>query len=146
MMRIDTAAMGCLEIKPDQIYLFPKGLPGFEDELRFAVIPVEDSDFCFLQSLTQKELAFVLADPFSALSDYEFKLSEADKAELDLHDQVRVYGIVTLRTPMEESTINLLAPLVLSPAAGIAKQIVLHHSEYSARHPLFASDRAKEEV
>ncbi|SDS98721.1 flagellar assembly factor FliW [Paenibacillaceae bacterium GAS479] len=138
-MWIETAVLGRIEIAPEQVYLFPKGLPGFEEELRFAILPVEDTGFCYLQSLANAELAFVLINPFSIVPEYEFRLSEEDQLELGIEDQVIVYSIVTLREPFKRSTLNLLAPIVLSPATGSGRQVVLHHNDYGARHPLAAA-------
>ena len=63
-MLIETSTWGSLEITEEQIYEFPKGIPGFEKETRFALLTLEQGPFAYLQSLKVKELAFVIADPF----------------------------------------------------------------------------------
>lgn len=63
-MNIETSALGVLNIKDEQIYHFPKGLPGFEQETEFAIIDLEEGQFSYLQSLKTAELAFLLTNPF----------------------------------------------------------------------------------
>ncbi len=85
-------------------------------------------------------LAFLLVSPFVFVPDYSFELSEADKEELEIQDQVSVYSIVTIQAEANKSTMNLLAPVVLNPDKRMGKQVVLHQSSYETRHLIWASD------
>lgn len=137
-MLIETSTWGSIEITEEQIYEFPKGIPGFEEENRFALLPLEESPFEYLQSLKEKELAFVVVDPFVFYSDYEFELPENESQELSLRqDQVYIRNIVTLKDPIENSSLNLLAPIVMNSDLRMGKQIVLHNSSYRTNHPLW---------
>lgn len=135
-MIIETLTWGNLEIEEKQIYRFEKGIPGFDEETEFALIEHE-TPFLYLQSIKEKGLAFLLGDPFSFFPDYEFELPESDKEELELESQVKVYGMITLREQIEQSTINLLAPIVLNTEMRLGKQVVLHQTTYQTRHPLW---------
>lgn len=137
-MLIETSTWGSLEITEEQIYEFPRGIPGFEQETRFALLTIEDGPFACLQSLKEKELAFVVADPFVFYLDYEFELSESESKELSLQEgQVYVRSIVTLKDPIENSSLNLLAPIVMNLDSKIGKQVVLHNSSYRTSHRLW---------
>lgn len=57
-MNIETLTWGTLDIKDEQIYHFPKGIPGFEDDIDFALITVEDGPFSYLQSLQNQSVSF----------------------------------------------------------------------------------------
>ncbi|MNL36431.1 Flagellar assembly factor FliW [compost metagenome] len=143
MMMIHTASWGSLEVAEDQIFHFPKGMPGFEDETEFALITLEEGMFSYLQSLKEKGLAFLLADPFDYYPDYEFELPTADTEELQIEAQVLVRCIISLKEKVEQSTINLLAPVILNPEKQVGKQIILHSSSYQTRHQLWTEDTVK---
>lgn len=104
-----------MELSEEDVYCFPKGLPGFDEEDAFVIVPWEDTPFSYLQSVKEPALAFLLVSPFLFVPDYSFELSEADKEELEIQDQVSVYSIVTIQAEASKSTMNLLAPIVLNP-------------------------------
>ncbi|WP_128103749.1 flagellar assembly protein FliW [Paenibacillus sp. DCT19] len=132
-MKIQTSMWGEIEVQEEVIYSFSKGLPGFDDEHQFALIPWEDTPFVYLQSLQQSELSFLLVNPFLFSHGYSFELPEADREELEIRDQVEVYSMVTIHTQVNRSTMNLLAPVVLNPENRTGKQVVLHQSGYETR-------------
>lgn len=144
-MNIETSALGVLNIKDEQIYHFQKGLPGFEQETEFAVIDLKEGEFSYLQSLKTEELAFLLTDPFVFFPHYEFELPEPEAEELEIQQSVVVRAIVTLRETLDESTLNLLAPIVFNPDNNSGKQVVLHNTAYSTRQLLWTQGSTKGE-
>ncbi|MBP2001776.1 flagellar assembly factor FliW [Paenibacillus shirakamiensis] len=140
-MRIQTSSWGELEISEEQIYHFSRGLPGFDEETTFALISLEDGAFSCLQSLNEHELAFLLVDPFEYYASYEFELPSVDMEELEVSEQViLVRCMISLKESLEDSTINLLAPIILNPEKRVAKQIVLHNSAYQTKHALWMKE------
>lgn len=144
-MIIETSALGILEVQEEQIYRFPKGIPGFEQETEFAIVDLEEGPFSYLQSLKTEELAFLLTDPFVFYPAYEFELPEVEAEELEMGEAVVVRAIVTLKDKLEESTLNLLAPVVFNLDQRLGKQIVLHHSKYLTRQLLWTHGPVKED-
>ncbi|WP_405170834.1 flagellar assembly protein FliW [Paenibacillus sp. FSL H8-0280] len=143
MIKIHTSMWGEVEVQDEDVYQFPKGLPGFDEETEFALIPWEDTPFSYLQSAREPGLAFLLVNPFTFVPDYNFELGEVDKEELEIIEQVSVYSMVTIHSQANKSTMNLLAPVVLNPEQHIGKQVVLHQSSYDTRHLIWAEDDAK---
>ncbi|USB32840.1 flagellar assembly protein FliW [Paenibacillus sp. YPG26] len=135
-MIIQTATWGELEINENEVYRFEKGIPGFEDSKSFALVDQGDNPFFYMQSTEDKELAFVVVNPFLFYPNYEFELAENEKEELDIESNVEVWCVLTVNKQVELSTINLLAPIVLNPEKYTGKQIVLHQTNYQTRHPL----------
>jgi flagellar assembly factor FliW len=133
---IETLSWGNLEIDEEQIYHFPKGLPGFDEETDFALIAMEEAPFWYLQSVRNMGLSFLLGDPFVFYPFYEFELPDDEAEELSIKDGVVVRCVITLKEQTEHSTINLLAPIVLNPTARLAKQIVLHRAPYHTKHSI----------
>ncbi|HEY2494680.1 MAG TPA: flagellar assembly protein FliW [Paenibacillus sp.] len=139
-MNIHTTAWGDIEINEDQIFRFDHGLLGFEGEKEFVIIDHEEGPFCFLQSILNPDLSFVLSDPFTFYPNYEFELLDSEREELALASQVMIYCMVTLNSNIKQSTLNLLAPVVFNPERKLAKQVALHHSTYQTRHLLFTEE------
>ncbi|ETT49973.1 flagellar assembly protein FliW [Paenibacillus sp. FSL R7-269] len=136
-MIIETLTWGTLDITEEQIYHFSKGVPGFEEDIDFALITVDDGPFSYLQSLQNDSISFLLCDPFVFYPTYEFELPQADKEELEIIDDVKIRCMVTIKEELEHSTVNLLAPIVLNPIIRSGKQVVLHNSNYQTRHNLW---------
>lgn len=139
-MIIKTGRFGELEVSDNEIYTFPKGIPGFEEQMLFFIVsPEEDEPFSFLQSVADGDLVFVIADPFLFRSDYDIELPESALAELQIEsaDQLMLRSIITIREDLDKATINLVAPIVFNVDTKVGKQVVLATSSYTTRHPLF---------
>ncbi|NGM82309.1 flagellar assembly protein FliW [Paenibacillus sp. 7124] len=135
-MIIETLTWGELEVKEEQIYHFPKGIPGFDEDTEFALIAMVDTPFWVLQSVKEQRHSFLLGDPFAFYPSYEFELPDDEAEELQIETEVMVACIITLKEQIEQSTVNLLAPIVLNPAKRTGKQIVLHKAPYHTKHNL----------
>ena len=137
-MKITTAYMGEVEINPTQIIKFEYGLPGFEDEKEFIQLPLsEASAYQILQSVKTEGLAFIITSPYAIIADYSFELDESVILTLDIKsdNEVAVFVIVSLKDALENSTVNLKAPIVLNIENKKAKQIILE-DDYAIRHQL----------
>ncbi|MCL6662088.1 flagellar assembly protein FliW [Paenibacillus amylolyticus] len=146
IIHIQTSMWGEVEVQEKDIYQFPKGLPGFDEETEFALIPWEDTPFSYLQSVRERDLSFLLVSPFTFVTDYSFELSEVDKEELEIAEQVSVYSLVTIHSQTNHSTMNLLAPVVLNPEKRLGKQVILHQSIYETRHLIWSEDEEAKSV
>ena len=139
-MIIQSTRFGALDIAETDLINFPHGIPGFPDEKRFvAVVSDSDTPFSYLQSATEANLTFLLADPFTFFNDYEFILDDevAEELGVSLEKPPQVFIIATVKEKLEEMTVNLLAPLVINGQEGIGRQIILDNSDYGTRQPLF---------
>ena len=137
-MNIETKFLGEVEIQESEIITFENGLPGFPDNKNYILLGLDaDLPIALLQSTEEASLGFVVAYPFAFKKDYAFDLSEEDKTELKLVDEkdVAVYTVLTLKENFPESTMNLLAPIVLNTKEKLGKQIVLQDSgQYPLRY------------
>lgn len=141
MRRVKTDRFGELEIAENQITHFKEGIPAFEEETEFVILPYdEESPYYFMQSLKTPELAFVLTVPFLFFPDYTIEIDDDTITKLDIKNQDKV-GIYTLLTVPNGSvrymTANLLAPIVINNENMQAKQIILDKSNYKTKHRLF---------
>lgn len=135
-MLIQTKFLGEVEIKESEILTFKQGLPGFPDNKKFILLALDaDLPLALLQSTEEAAISFVVAFPFAFKKDYVFDLSEEDKESLQIEkeEEVLTYSIVTLKETFQESTLNLLAPIIINNRKKLGKQIVLQDNE---QHPL----------
>lgn len=134
-MRYDTSRFGPVEILDNEIIHFPKGLYGFEQEKKFALMPFDpniESPMEWLQSLMTPELAFAVTDPFLFVPNYKPVLTMEEKNQLEIQGNTAISHrvIVTIPEVFTEMTANLIAPLVINTDKMQAKQIVLTSIEY----------------
>jgi len=139
-MKIETKFLGIVEIEEKDIIHFDTGLPGFEDIKEYVILPVEiDSPFALLQSIKEKEIGFVLAFPFAFKSDYAFDITDEEKVDLkaNQHDDLAIYSIVSVKDNFKDSTLNLLAPVLINVKEKCGRQVVLQDSKtYPLHYPL----------
>ena len=141
MKKINTLRFGELEIEEQDVVRFADGIPAFEDEHEFVVLPYEEgTPYMFLQSMATPELAFLMTDPFAFFPDYSFELDDEnmDKLEIKTMDDVLVCTLISIpRSGVADMTTNLLAPVVINRHTMQAKQIVLEKTQYTTKHRLF---------
>ena len=140
-MKIKTAYLGEIEIDQADIINFEYGIPGFEEEKEFVLLPIEGNiAFHALQSVHTEALAFIVTNPYKIVEDYSFDLEESTVKALQITEEqeVAVFTIVSLKETIASSTINLKAPIVLNTTNKKAKQVILNNEEYSIRHVISA--------
>ncbi|WP_060205265.1 flagellar assembly protein FliW [Sporosarcina koreensis] len=136
-MNIQTKFHGEIEIQSDQLWNFPKGIPGFEDEKEFVLLPIEGNNiFQVLQSTNSLAVAFIVTNPYTLVADYSFDIDgpTIELLNIEKPEDVFVLGILTLKQPFETSTINLQAPLIFQMNNRKAKQMILNDNRFTTRH------------
>ena len=147
MKKINTVRFGEIEIPEEKIIHFADGMPAFEGEHDYVIVPFDESSpYVFLQSVKTPELAFLITMPFVFFPDYEFQLEDdiAEKMGLKSPDDMLIYTLITIPDGnIKEMTANLMAPVVINKATNQARQIVLDRGKYTTKHRLFP---AKEDM
>jgi len=141
MRKIETLRFGQIEVEEEKIVHFKDGIPAFEEEHEFIIVPYDsESPYYFMQSLATPDLAFLITVPFLFFPDYEFELDEVAQHELGIKHQedMLIYVLITIPGgKIEDMTANLMAPVVLNKENMQAKQVVLDRSRYTTKHRLF---------
>lgn len=87
-MLIKTKFFGEIELNSEQLWHFPKGIPGFKDEREFALIPIEvNTMFQVLQSINVSEIALIVANPYTLVENYSFDIDEPTIELLDIKQE-----------------------------------------------------------
>ena len=140
-MLIKTTRFGDVEVSKDAIFELKSPILGYNDELEYVLIEHdENSNFKWFQSTTSPELAFVVTMAGFFGIDYVYELQEETQDELKIEsaEDILTFNIVLI--PAEnprESTINLLAPLVLNIKTNKGSQVILTGSSFKVDYPLF---------
>lgn len=143
-MQIQSKFLGEVEIEERDIITFSDGLVGLEDYKKYVLLPIDEgTPFTIIQSVDESQVGFVVAYPFAFKNDYAFDISEEDKVQLKIEkeEDVLAFSIVTLKESFKESTINLLAPVVINMKKKLGKQIVLQdQKQYPLRYPIASKE------
>lgn len=141
-MDINTKYLGVMDIDAKNIIHFPKGLPGFDNHKEFVIINFnENKHINFLQDINHKDLCFLIISPWDFFNDYEINIPDDNLKTLgikkDEKDKIAIYNIVTIGKTLEESTCNLIAPIVVNIENMKGKQFILNDAPYETKHKLF---------
>lgn len=122
--------IGEFEYDSKHIITFPEGLLGFEDLHKFILINDEQSEpFLWLVSLEDEAISFPVLEPHTVFPSYTTGVFE-DK-------ESTILVLVSLKPSLEESTVNLRSPIIISNETQEGRQVVLENEEYQFQHPLF---------
>ena len=146
-MKIESARFGPLEVPEDRLIEFPKGILGFPNHTRYALIqPNEDSVLLWLQCCDAPELAFVVCDPQVFVSDYQVRVKEDDLRQIDLSDPANGQVLVICNKVGDHLTVNLQGPLLVNCRNRRARQLVLSDRRFSTRHEVLKLTGEPEEA
>jgi flagellar assembly factor FliW len=145
---INLPRFGVCTYGDSEVIRFPWGLPGFAALRRFLVISVDGEEgYVWLQSLDDRSVAIPLCDPWSLFDDYDAPLPLYAKQSLELEtaDSFCLMCVLVARDEAE-TTINLLAPIVINLETRIGRQVTLENQRYAVRTPVVRSPDVSKEV
>ncbi|MFC0559287.1 flagellar assembly protein FliW [Halalkalibacter alkalisediminis] len=139
-MNIETKYQGTVEINDENIITFSKGIPAFEEEKQFVLLPLEEgTPFFVLQSTATTDVAFIVLNPFEVVSNYQIKLPDAtlEMLEIEKEEDVATFVVLTVKEPFAETTANLQGPIIINVNKQKGKQLLLSDTDYQTKHPIF---------
>jgi flagellar assembly factor FliW len=106
---------------------------GFEDMKNVDIVEIDEL-FSTLRDVDNKGISFTIVNPY-LLREYSFDLSSDIKVLLEINEKsnVSVYNIVVIQNPLENSTVNFFAPIIINNDNNKIAQSVLN----SKKHPDF---------
>jgi flagellar assembly factor FliW len=125
-----------LEVRPEDIIVFGKGLPGFENAREFVIFSrPEHAPFHCMACSNDPDLQFILINPLHFLAEYDPHIPPHELRELDVRDpkELLLYTVVTFAPELSDSTANLLGPIFINIRTRRGKQIVIDDERYSVR-------------
>jgi len=139
-MTVDTKALGIIEVDEKQKLNIPQGILGFEDYKDFIIIDAEHQPFLWLQSIEEKNLAFILINPFLFRKDYEINITKEEEKQIGLTsaDNALIFVIVTIPPDGSPMTANLQGPVVINKQNMTATQAILSDTKWRTKHDIVA--------
>ena len=143
-MQINTKWFGTVEIDAAKVITFEKGLIGFEDCSRFAIVyeteDKKEKPIMWLQSLDEQALALPIIKPEYIVDEYApdvedelvYKLGENVKS-----DDLIIFVTMTVPSDLTKMTCNLKAPIIINTATMKAVQAVAANEDYVVRFPVY---------
>lgn len=127
-MKITNKQFGEFEFSKENILHFKNGLFGFEEYKSFLLIKSENDLFFWLNSVDQPELIF----PLVGLRVIDDSYPQTDETE--------AFGIVTLNSDPNNTTVNLKAPVYINQDKKEGFQTIIDHDKYMVNYKLFVED------
>ncbi len=100
-------------------------LLGFEDIKQVELEKIDDI-FMRMQAVEDKHISFTLINPF-VLREYDFEVPEniQEILEIDENSNLLILNIVIIQTPIEDSIVNFIGPMVFNTENQKVAQIIL---------------------
>ena len=143
-MQINSRIFGEIEIADDKIISFEKGLMGFEENFRYALLfdseKKNGKGIMWLQSMEDANLAFPVIDPLSILSEYNPVVEDewlASVGEYRSDDELLLLCVLTVPADLTKMTANTKAPLVINTVTRKGCQIIVNNDEYEVRYNVY---------
>ena len=143
-MKVCTKFNEIVEVDEKKIVEFPEGLLGFENVKKFAIIDSEYEPFIWLQSVENKELAFLMIDPFLICPGYEVDIDDESlkKIGADSPENIIIMTIVTIPGDGSNITANFLGPIVINRKNNKCLQYVLSDNKWSTKFDIVKALKA----
>ncbi len=122
-------------------------LLGFESIRQMELQKIDDI-FMRLKTPDADQPSFTLINPF-VLRDYSFEIPTALQKAMEISDgsNLLIYNIIVIQTPIENSVVNFIAPLVFNTDNHTMAQVILDSSgEYGIAEPIAAFLKAKQDA
>lgn len=139
-MKVKTTRFGEIDVPDDTLITFPEGVIGFKEARGFVIFDCGDQGlFKWLQSTEIPELAFVICEAHLIVPQYQviIGLKEKDLLQLEEPEDAAVCLILVIPEDPQETTGNLLGPIVMNSKSRIGMQMVLVNPDYSTRYKIF---------
>ena len=121
----------------DSTVIFDDGIPGFESFREFVIVASATVEpFTILKGVGDDAPSFVAIDPRHVAPSYPTTLDAIARDRLrTTADEPLIWLSLVAIQPDGAATVNLRAPLVISPASMRGMQIVPADSVYRVDHP-----------
>lgn len=116
-----------------QKYEVKGSILGFENTMNVEIVEI-DNLFSTIRDVDNEGISFTVVNPYE-LREYSFDIRSNIKVLLDIKENsnLSAFNIVVIQNPLENSTVNFLAPIVINNDNNTIAQVVLDPK----RHPDF---------
>lgn len=134
---VRSTRFGEFEVPASTVIEFPRGIIGFPNQRRYIMLEHKEP-FCWLQSVDEPSLAFVVIDGMGLGEHYDRKIPLMDPhCDFRADDEFAILLIVTVRSDPSETTANVKAPIFVNMRNRRGVQVIYDDPQLSTQHPLF---------
>jgi flagellar assembly factor FliW len=123
-MLIQTSRFGSVDIQPEDILLFSRGLFAFENQRHWVLLADDNDAVAWLQSLSDPEVALPLVSPRRFIPHYRVCLARNQLTPLEMAALDQAFVLVVLSRNQGVLTMNLKAPVIINLDRRIGRQVV----------------------
>ncbi len=145
-MKIKTRSFGELEFLEEAIINFEEGIVGFSSLKRWIVIEnPEMQPFKWLQSVDNPDIALMVIEPRLIRAEYKMVIAAEEHKKIgieSLHGDKKWIAlcVIVVDENIEESIVNLKAPIIINLDDKKGKQVILLNDDYDVEEPLFSKE------
>ncbi len=142
-MIINTRIFGEIEIEEEKIITFEKGIIGFPDMKRFALLHDEEKGtnvgIRFLQSIDEPAFAMPVMDPLLVKADYDPEVEDELLLSVGDLNSENILVLVTATIPYDltKMSVNLQGPVIINVDEHKACQIIVDGNLYPVKYPIY---------
>ncbi|HPM80140.1 MAG TPA: flagellar assembly protein FliW [Candidatus Anammoximicrobium sp.] len=124
-MQVKTSRFGTVEIQPEDILLFSRGLIGFESHRHWVLLADSgNSGVAWLQSLTEPGVALPMVSPRRYVPGYRVLIARNQLTPLELAVLDEAFVLVPLGRNEAGLTLNLRGPVIINLNRRIGRQLI----------------------
>lgn len=142
-MKIETRDFGIVEIQDNNIITFKQPIYGFEEYTQYVLVTDSNmgNGICWLQSIEQKSVCFILMNPLQVRKDYAPVVMQDILLTLQAapEDDLDCWVIAVIGETFRRSTVNLKSPIIINHKTNLAMQVILDQ-DYPIRTPIFGPE------
>ena len=101
---------------------------GFENVKQVTLEKIDDI-FMKMKSVEEEHISFTLIDPF-VLREYDFEVPDniQEMLEIDKNSNLIILNIILIQTPIENSVVNFIGPMIFNTDNNRAAQVIISDS------------------
>jgi flagellar assembly factor FliW len=124
-MQVTTSRFGMVEILPEDILLFSRGLIGFESHRHWVLLAdAHNFGVAWLQSLADPAVALPMVSPRRYVPSYRVLIQRSQLTPLELAVLDEAFVLVAVGRNAAGLTLNLRAPLIVNLNRRIGRQVI----------------------
>ena len=142
-MTIKTSRFGEVSYKKEDLLIFPRGIPAFENMHEWILAGSDDSAIKWLQSINDGDLALPVTSPDAIQPDYNARIPEDELKMIGSVNPADLALLIVVSIPPAapwNMTANLRAPILINLKTHKAVQVIALNEEYPIRHVIFPED------
>ena len=142
-MTVNTLRFGEVSYNDEDLLIFPRGIPAFENNHQWILAGSDDSAIRWLQNIEDGSLALPVTSPDAVRPDYNAKIPDDELKLIGTQSFSELAFLIVLSVPDGapwNMTANLRAPILVNLRTHKAVQVIALNEEYPIKHMIFPDD------